>query len=751
MLHQKNALFADLNPEQCRACKNYQGPSLILAGAGSGKTRVITFRIANMLMEEIPPQNILALTFTKKAAQEMQERIASKVGVNLSSQIWMGTFHSIFSRILHTEAEKLGFTSNFTITDDSKTLIKNIVEYLHLGEEYQPKRILERISIAKNNLYTAEAYSANQQLRNNDREDGIPELHAIYKMYVQRCRINNMMDFDDLLLYPNILFKQYPEILNKYQEKFQYILVDEYQDTNSAQYLIIKKLSENHRNICVVGDDAQSIYAFRGAKVENILRFSQDYNDCKTFKLEQNYRSTQTIVKAANSVISKNSSQLQKVCFSSNNVGDKIQYFQAFSDQDEVNFLVDDLKRRLREQHLRYNNIAVLYRTHSLTRTLEHGLQRNGIPYKIYAGKAFYQRKEVKDLLAYITLAINPSNDDAFLRVVNYPLRGIGTSTCDKLAALSHDNNCSIWELLLEKKNVVEQHLKSPAISKLMNFIELIKDFCNEKNSLLPQELVLMIANKSGIIFTLKSVKDRNERERLESVEQVINSVTEFCEIYIEEKGEQPTIENYLEYVSLMSDSDTQDDNDNKVALMTIHAAKGLEFDWVYIIGMEQGLFPSSQSMQSTQDMEEERRLFYVAITRAKQGVSISSSKKRFKWGEITDCKESIFLSDISPEYIEGFQNTPMFISHNPPQKLQNSSTKIISPKVPKTPLPENFNPTLPHLINEKDRVLHPIFGLGKIVKLEVEKENRKATVRFDNTTENKVLLLKFAKLMVIP
>ena len=646
-----------LSPVQREAAVNYQGPSIIVAGAGSGKTRVLTYRIAHMLEEGVPAYHILALTFTNKAAREMRERIERIVPPARARSLWMGTFHSVFARILRNEAEKLGYPSSFTIYDtaDSRNVVKLILKEMNLSDEtYKPNEIYSRISLAKNNLVTAASYESNTMLVAEDRERRRPQFVEIYKRYMLKCKENGAMDFDDLLLNMNILFRDFPEVLAKYQYQFRYVMVDEYQDTNMAQYLIIKKIVERHHNVCVVGDDAQSIYSFRGAKIENILRFQQDYPEAKIFKLEQNYRSTQTIVNAANSIIGKNQRQLKKKSFSSNDEGEKIRVFKAYTDQEEALIVINDIFALTRGRQVPYNDIAVLYRTNAQSRVLEEALRSRNIPYKIFGGQSFYQRKEIKDVLAYIRLVVNHKDDEAFRRVINYPARGIGDVTVGKIAATAQRHNISMWEVI-STLTPEQMELRGASAKRLNEFKEMIAELSAAVYVTPAYEMGLKAATRSGIIGSFRMEQTPEAISKLENIEELLNSIASYTEMELKESpdGIPPTIDAWLQNVSLLTDMDNEKPEDrNRITLMTIHSAKGLEFDYVYIVGLEETLFPSQMCMESQESLEEERRLFYVALTRAKTEAMLSFAQTRFRWGNVTSNRPSRFIKEIDGDFL---------------------------------------------------------------------------------------------------
>ncbi|MCC8036453.1 MAG: UvrD-helicase domain-containing protein, partial [Rikenellaceae bacterium] len=666
---QVSELLANLNEAQRAAVVDYQSASLIIAGAGSGKTRVLTSRIAYMLKQGIPPWRILALTFTNKAANEMRERIAGMVSAEHAGRLWMGTFHSIFLKILRMEADRIGYPSSFTIYDtaDSRNLIKTIVREMNLSDEhYKPAAIQARISLAKNNLVTAAAYEANTAYIAEDRQRKMPEFSEIYKAYSRRCRENGAMDFDDMLLNINILFKDYPEVLAKYQERFQYILVDEYQDTNYAQYIIIRRLAQVHSKICVVGDDAQSIYSFRGAKIENILRFRNDYPEAKTYKLEQNYRSTRTIVEAANSVIEKNRNRLEKKSFSDGDKGDLIKVIKAYTDQEEASLVADEIRSAVRDSGGQWSQVALLYRTNMQSRVFEEAFRRRGIPYKIYGGMSFYQRKEVKDLLAYFRLMVNPRDDEAFRRVVNYPARGIGDVTVGRIAQMAAQAGTSMFEAA-ESGDLKQAGLNGGAEKKVREFTALIRDLSQKQTAGSLYDFGLEVATRSGIIGGYRIEQTPEAQSALENIEELLNSLRSFEQeqervmVFDEQTGEPiegesvpPSLTEWLQSITLITDMDTDDPTGkDNVTLMTVHSAKGLEYRFVFIVGLEENLFPSQRSMDGEEGLEEERRLFYVALTRARERAWLSFSDTRFKWGSMDFCRPSRFLSEIDPAHLD--------------------------------------------------------------------------------------------------
>ena len=662
----ESQILKGLNQAQRDAVVNYDSPSLIIAGAGSGKTRVLTSRIAYMIEQGVAPYNILALTFTNKAAEQMRERIAQMLPDGRHRYIRMGTFHSVFSRILRDNAERIGFPQSFTIYEpsDCKNLLKTIVKELNLDDtKYKPAMLASRISYAKNCLVTPGAYLANAGAAAEDRRMQIPEFGNIYNIYCARCKRNGAMDFDDLLLQTNILLRDCPDVTARYQEQFKYILVDEYQDTNYAQYVIIRRLSQLHSKVCVVGDDAQSIYSFRGAKIENILSFKKDFPNAMIFKLEQNYRSTRTIVEAANSVIVRNSKRMEKKCFSEGDVGEKIRVLRAYTDREEAEMVVSDLRDKVRAAGDEWAEAAILYRTNNQSQALEDALRRKGIPYRIYKGNSFYDHKEIKDLLAYIRLVINPRDDEAFKRIVNYPARGIGDTTVERIALLAKARNVSMWEAVdaLTAEPVTDPVQKT-IIRKVTEFVALVRGLSLARAEKGLYDLGLEIATRSGIIGAYRAENTPEATSALDNIEELLNSMQLFneqreAEIRAGERQqeERATIEEWLQGVMLMTDMDKDDPQDrNKVTLMTVHSAKGLEYKFVYIVGLEENLFPSQRAVESPDGFEEERRLFYVALTRAKELATLSYAEMRFKWGNMEFSRPSCFLREIDPRYLDG-------------------------------------------------------------------------------------------------
>lgn len=766
----------ELNEPQLEAVVNYNGASLVIAGAGSGKTRVLTYRITHLLANNIPAYQILALTFTNKAASEMKQRIAKMVGQEVARNLWMGTFHSIFARILRIESAHLGYTSNFTIYDtiDAKNLVKKIIKELNLDDKiYKPNEVYGRISNAKNNLITAKAYSSNNQILVQDQKNNKGRISDIFTMYANRCKKADAMDFDDLLLNTNILFRDFPEVLAKYQNMFKYILVDEYQDTNFAQYLIINKLGSRYQNICVVGDDAQSIYAFRGAKIENMLNFKNDYKDYKLYKLEQNYRSTQTIVNAANSIIMHNKEQIPKKVYSNKEVGEKIQVLEAETDKDEAYRTARIIQDIHTERNYDYKDFAVLYRTNAQSRSFEEAFRRFNIPYKVYGSISFYQRKEIKDILGYFRLAINHNDEEALDRIINYPARGLGQTTLTRLQEFAEANNSSIW-VILENLDKVNLGFNAGTKSKLEQFRNLILRFTKLIEEKDAYEAALTIAKESGIIDEFKNAETHDDQTRFENLEELLNGIKEFVDDF-NGQGDLTTLIHFMENVALLTNQDNDKDDDfNKVTIMTIHSAKGLEFKFVFLVGLEEDLFPSNMSSSTQKELEEERRLFYVALTRAEETAVLSYAKERYKWGTPTSCRPSRFIKEIDEQYLDlpdsffekplsfassnddfDFSTKPRFFKSK--QNPTNGTVPLASKKLIKLSQAqkqqpeqnENFTPDDPALIKEGMIVKHSKFGLGEIVKIEGLLPNSKALVHFESAGE-KQLLLKFAKLQIV-
>ncbi|NLU37975.1 MAG: UvrD-helicase domain-containing protein [Bacteroidales bacterium] len=774
------AYLQGLNKAQRDAVENVAGPSLVIAGAGSGKTRVLTMRIAHLLRLGNAPSSVLALTFTNKAAREMKERISAIVGNDIARYLWMGTFHSIFSRILRTESDAIGYPSTFTIydTSDSKSLIRSIIKEMQLDPKtYKPGTVLNRISSAKNNLVTAQAYAANKEVREYDRSIQMPLIADIYKEYAKRCKTSGAMDFDDLLLNMNLLLHRNPEVLQRYQERFRYILVDEYQDTNYSQYLIVKKLAEKHKNICVVGDDAQSIYSFRGARIENILNFRNDYPGFQTFKLEQNYRSTQTIVNAANSVIKKNKRQLHKEVFSENEPGAQIQIIQAITDNEEGILVATELNQHRLREHDQFSDYAILYRTNSQSRIFEEQLRRLNIPFKIYGGQSFYERKEIKDLLAYLRVVVNCNDSEAVKRIINFPARGIGQTTIDKIEMAASTNDVTFWEIIT-KTDSYTVGLNKGTLTKVEKFITLIQSFKEQLVTSSAYEIALVVARQSGIVDEYYQDKSPESLSKFQNVQELLNAIQDFS-INALEEGRPNKLENYLEEIALVTDQDEDKEEDkNRVTLMTVHSAKGLEFKNVFVVGLEEKLFPSSYSGTYTpESLEEERRLFYVALTRAMKNAWLSFARQRYSWGQLNFCEPSRFIEEIDERFIS--QNLPthqsssffgrnefLFNKQEDSRPVVNEKQDIYPQRRPSTgqvlpPLSKRtaslknamsrpvFEADDPEVIVVGKLVEHQRFGVGRVLELEGEGANRKATVIFENAGR-KQLLLKFARLRLV-
>ncbi len=746
-----------LNQSQHTAVTNLDGAMMVIAGPGSGKTRVLTYRIAHLIKSGTNAFQILALTFTNKAAKEMRNRIETIVESHEARNLWMGTFHSVFSKMLRFEAEKINYTSNFTIYDtaDSKSLIKSIIKEMGLDKDYyKPNIIQNRISTLKNNFITPKDYSNSPELMQKDKIAKRDAFGNIYQKYNQRCFKSGAMDFDDLLLNTYHLLNEFPDVLHKYQNKFKYILVDEYQDTNHVQYLIIKKLAALNENICVVGDDAQSIYSFRGANIQNILNFKVDYPDFKTYKLEQNYRSTSNIVNLANSLITHNKKQIEKEVWTENNAGEKTIVCKTLNDNEEGRIVANTIQELFIKQNAHFYDFAILYRTNAQSRALEEALRKKNIPYKIYGGLSFYARKEVKDVLAYFRMCINPNDEEALKRIINYPTRGIGATTIQKLIIAANNNEVSIWQVLcnLEKYEV---KINKGTAKKLSQFATLINSYIVQKESLGAYTLAEQISKTSGVFHELYSDKTVEGISRFENLQELLNGIKDFSEKA--EKGKN-TLELFMQDVALLTNADNEKEDDyNKVILMTIHAAKGLEFPYIFVVGLEENLFPSMMTMDSQDGLEEERRLFYVAITRAEKRLFLSYALSRFKWGQYIDCKPSRFLEEINKNFTQqseiklskkGASKKPYKIfaktksAEKPTINIPNNLKKVSTAK-------SNVNPSNLENLQAGIKVKHNRFGRGKILKIEGENANKKATVFFEGIGQ-KMLLLKFAKLEIV-
>jgi len=740
--------LSQLNESQKLPTVHKNGPVMVIAGAGSGKTRVLTYRIAYLMEIGVDPFSILALTFTNKAAKEMKERIGLIVGETNAKSLWMGTFHSIFARILRSESEYLGYSSNFSIydTQDSERLISSIIKELKLDKDlYKHRNIRNRISSLKNNLVTVKAYLNNPELVQQDKESRKPMFGKIYQTYVNRCFKASAMDFDDLLLKTNELLNRFPEVLAKYQQRFKYIHVDEYQDTNHSQYLIVKALADKFENICVVGDDAQSIYGFRGANIENILSFQKDYPNSSVYRLEQNYRSTQNIVNAANSVISNNLNKLEKKVWTENEIGEKIELSETPTDSEEGRFVASSIFEAKHNLQLQNDQFAVLYRTNAQSRSIEDALRRKNIPFQIYGGLSFYQRKEIKDILAYLRLIINPKDDESLKRVINYPGRGIGLTTLEKIQIYSNENNLTLFEVL-ENINNYEINVNKGTKEKLLDFFNIIKTFQISNENLNALEILNEVLKRVGIVNLLKNEGTPEAISRIENIEELINAVQDFIEGQKEIVDSSGSLSEFLEDVALITDLDKEVDNTKpKVSLMTIHLAKGLEFSHVYIVGLEEDLFPSALSSTTRSDLEEERRLFYVALTRAMKKVTISYSKTRYRWGKLNDCEPSRFISEIEEKYIKSIKSN--FINSNF-NKLKSNKLRFEIPETKKPLISISGSSTLNSTyidINQGDIIIHNRFGIGQVISTEGSGGDKKAEVLF-KTSGTKKILLKFAK-----
>lgn len=750
--------LASLNEPQYEGVVNIEGPTMIIAGAGSGKTRVLTYRIAYLMKEKgIDPFNILSLTFTNKAAREMRERIEQVVG-NDARNLWMGTFHSVFARILRSEADRLSYPSNFTIydADDSKSLIKTIVKEFGLDDKvYKPNVVFNRISSAKNRLVSWQEYVNNPLYEADDEAAQKPEMGRIYKTYCQRCFKASAMDFDDLLFNTNVLFRDHIDVLNKYQHRFKYVLVDEFQDTNVSQYLITKKLSSVSQNIAVVGDDAQSIYAFRGANIENILNFEKDFPDLKVIKLEQNYRSTQNIVNAANSVIARNKGQLKKTVWTSNSEGNRIDLIKSVSDNEEGRFVSSAIFEQKAQNGYKNEDFAILYRTNSQSRAIEEALRKSGIHYKIYGGLSFYQRKEIKDLMGYLRFAINTADEQSFRRIINLPKRGIGTSSVEKIVVAAFEHDIPLWEVLTN----VDSFLPGRAANAVKDFVTLVKSFKIYIETRDAYEAANHIAKNSGLLKELYEDKTVEGLNRYENVQELLNAVKEFVDTPdIEDKS----LGAFLQDVALLTDQDNNDpENSDFVSLMTIHSSKGLEFKNVFVVGLEEDLFPSQMMLSSREDLEEERRLFYVAITRAKENLYFSYALSRYRYGRLINCEASRFIEEVDPSFIHvntrygsrqpqlgRKDGAPGFNSNFARNLMTNKKQTVKKPMQYHKPSAD-FRPSDTSLLQAGMKVEHPKFGFGKVHKMDIEGANKKAKVIFEDFGE-KTLLLTFAKLRIV-
>ncbi|MDO8965405.1 ATP-dependent helicase [Algoriphagus sp.] len=746
----------ELNPPQLQAVQHTDGPVMIIAGAGSGKTRVLTYRIAHLIYAKgIDPFNILSLTFTNKAAAEMKHRIEMLVGLE-ARNTWMGTFHSVFAKILRVEAGKIGYPSNFTIydSDDSKSLIRTLVKEMRIDDKvYKPSVVLSRISGAKNRLISWQAYQDDPYVKADDEAAMKPHMGVIYEKYQKRLFKSGAMDFDDLLFNTNVLFRDHLDVLNKYQQRFKYVMVDEFQDTNISQYLITKKLAAVHQNICVVGDDAQSIYAFRGADIQNILNFEKDYPDLFVVKLEQNYRSTKTIVEAANSIIDKNKAQLKKLVWTSNPEGELIELIKATSDGEEGRIVANTIFEEKNNKKLNNSDFAILYRTNSQSRSMEEALRKMNLTYKIVGGLSFYQRKEIKDLMAYMRFTVNPVDEEAFKRVINYPKRGIGDTSVEKILVAAYDHDIPLWEVV---KNA-HSFLPGRAGSSVDDFATMIKAFQIEVERKDAFEVASSIAKQSGLLRELYEDKTIEGLNRYENVQELLNAIKEYVD---NPENEDKSLGSFLQEIALLTDNDQDKDKTDAITLMTIHSSKGLEFRQVFVVGMEEDLFPSQMMMQSREDLEEERRLFYVATTRAMDKLYLTYALSRYRFGRLLNCEPSRFLEEVDQNMIkvnkrmsskdmpgalrkEGLPGAGEFVGiKRQPESRQPSQLKI------HTPSPD-FKPSNTNNLKAAQLVEHPKFGFGKVQKIETEGLNKKATIQFEHFGE-KTLLLSFAKLRII-
>jgi len=764
-----------LNEAQREAVLQKDGPMIVIAGAGSGKTRVLTYRIAYLMSEGVDSFNILALTFTNKAAKEMKNRISQIVGPE-AKNLWMGTFHSVFAKILRFEGDKLGFPSNFTIYDsnDSQQLMRSIIKEKNLDKDiYKYKQVLSRISSFKNNLITVNAYLKNPELQEADAMAKRPRLGEIYQEYVDRCFKSGAMDFDDLLLRTNELLTRFPEVLAKYQQKFKYILVDEYQDTNHSQYLIVRALSDRFQNICVVGDDAQSIYAFRGANINNILNFQKDYSDVKSYRLEQNYRSTKNIVDAANSIIEKNKTKLDKVVWTENLEGSKIHVNRLVNDAEEGRFVANSVTEKRMQEGAKNGEFAVLYRTNAQSRSIEDALRRKDIPYRIYGGLSFYQRKEVKDILAYLRLIVNPKDEESLKRVINYPSRGIGQTTIDKLTLAANHYKRTIFEII-ENINKLDLKINKGTQTKLVNFVNMIKSFKIQNESLNALQITEIVSKKTGLLQEFKKDGTPEGIARIENIEELLNGISDFVEGQKELVDAKGSLTEFLEDIALATSLDKETADEDRVALMTIHLAKGLEFPYVYIVGLEEDLFPSAMSMSTRSELEEERRLFYVALTRAEKEAYLTYVLSRYRWGKLIDAEPSRFIEEIDEKYLDymipkdDYRYKPLIDkdifdevdksklrqtkpengtpppSHKPTEQ-QLKRLRKIKPEGDPTPT-QKAKPTQ---LDAGQMVEHTRFGKGEVLNVEGVGMDKKAAIKFENGGV-KNLILKFAKLKIL-
>ncbi len=780
-IYKMQKYISQLNEAQQEPVLQKDGPMIIIAGAGSGKTRVLTIRIAYLMSLGVDAFNILALTFTNKAAREMKKRISDIVGTNEAKNLWMGTFHSVFARILRSEADRLGYPSNFTIydTQDSVRLISAIIKEMQLDRDvYKPKQVLIRISSYKNSLITVKAYNNNPELQEQDAMSKKPRLGEIYENYVERCFKSGAMDFDDLLLKTNELLNRFPDVLAKYQDRFRYIMVDEYQDTNHSQYLIVRALSDRFQNICVVGDDAQSIYAFRGANINNILNFQKDYENVQTYRLEQNYRSTKNIVEAANSIIDKNKTKLDKVVWTANDFGAKIKVHRSVTDAEEGRFVASEIFEQKMRNQMMNGQFAILYRTNAQSRSMEDALRKRDIPYRIYGGLSFYQRKEIKDVICYLRLVINPKDEEALIRVINYPARGIGDTTVEKLTVAANHYKRSIFEVM-EHIDKIDLKLNSGTKQKLQDFVLMIKSFQVINQNQDAFYLTDHVTKKTGLVQELKKDGTPEGIARIENIETLMGGIKDFIEGQREIDGARGALSEFMEDVALATDLDKDTGDDDRVALMTIHLAKGLEFPYVFVVGLEEDLFPSAMSLNTRSELEEERRLFYVALTRAEHQAYLTYAQSRYRWGKLTDSEPSRFIEEIKEDYLEyinpsdagGYRYKPMMdidifgdvdksklrlakpVTGTPPKRYGEepvSSSTIRKLKHVASNAPNNAGPNLfDNKLTAGNIVMHERFGKGEVINLEGVGADKKAEIRFE-VGGIKKLLLRFAKLDVI-
>jgi len=761
--------LSGLNERQREAVLHKDGPIMIVAGAGSGKTKVLTTRIIHLMAaHQVDAFNILALTFTNKAAREMKERVERILGSGEARNLYIGTFHSVFARILRFEADKIGYPKHFTIydTDDAKSVVKAVINDLNLDDKhYKPNIVYNRISSAKNALIGPEEYRNDYALQQEDIRANRPAIGQIYDQYVKRCFRNGAMDFDDLLLKFYELLRQVPECLSRYQQKFRYILIDEYQDTNPAQYEIIKLLGAMHENVCVVGDDAQSIYSFRGATIQNILQFQKDYDNVKVVKLEQNYRSTQSILEVANEVIRNNKGQIEKVLFTENPEGEKIRLVRTMTDNDEGKFVADSIQEQKLRHHFANKDFAILYRTNAQSRAFEESLRRMGIPYTIYGGISFYQRKEIKDMVAYLRFTVNPRDEEALKRIINYPVRGIGKTTLDKLLLLSNEKDCSTWDILL---NVREHGFRAGTLTALEDFVTMIRSFASMLEKSNAYDLAFHVGKQTGLVKELFNDKSTEGMQRYENIQELLNSIKEWTESPDNDEGElvDKSLGAYLQQITLLTDADEKDVDADTVKLMTIHAAKGLEFSCVFAAGLEELLFPNAMAINTREELEEERRLFYVVITRAKQKLWITYANTRYRFGQLVQNEPSRFLDEIPESYLDrsfaGTKTTPTrhsskWSTNYEPRPQQRTTSEKLSYMAPKPPVArvvehkpsEGFTPSDMTELEVGHRVEHQKFGYGEVIKLEGSAHNPVATVQFEHNGEKKIML-NYARLRIV-